>query len=109
MHTSPIRPERIVADCQFVLPAHAIFACDVGINHNWFMQFWKARRPQTMLNSWGFSGMGFGVSAALSIWPKASGPIFQSQFRPTHATACCERAEKDGFSLRSLRSEQHSG
>ena len=39
--------------------------CDVGVNHNWYMQFWKARRPQTMLNSWGFSGMGFGAAGAL--------------------------------------------
>jgi acetolactate synthase-1/2/3 large subunit len=29
------------------------------------MQFWRARRPQTMLNSWGFSGMGFGAAGAL--------------------------------------------
>jgi acetolactate synthase I/II/III large subunit len=64
-HASPIRPERIVADCQAVLPDDAILACDVGVNHNWYMQFWKARRPQTMLNSWGFSGMGFGAAGAL--------------------------------------------
>ena len=65
VHASPIRPERIVADCQAVLPNDAILACDVGVNHNWYMQFWKARRPQTMLNSWGFSGMGFGAAGAL--------------------------------------------
>ena len=65
LHASPIRPERIVADCQAVLPDDAILACDVGVNHNWYMQFWKARRPQTMLNSWGFSGMGFGAAGAL--------------------------------------------
>ncbi|MBU6506551.1 MAG: thiamine pyrophosphate-binding protein [Alphaproteobacteria bacterium] len=64
-HASPIRPERIVADCQAVLPDDAILACDVGVNHNWYMQFWKARQPQTMLNSWGFSGMGFGTAGAL--------------------------------------------
>jgi acetolactate synthase-1/2/3 large subunit len=29
------------------------------------MQFWNARKPQTMLNSWGFSGMGFGTAGAL--------------------------------------------
>ena len=29
------------------------------------MQVWEARRPQTMLNTWGFSGMGFGPSAVL--------------------------------------------
>jgi acetolactate synthase I/II/III large subunit len=65
MHASPIRPERIVADCQTVLPDDAILACDVGVNHNWYMQFWNARKPQTMLNSWGFSGMGFGAAGAL--------------------------------------------
>ncbi len=65
LHTSPIRPERIVADCQAVMPADAILCCDVGVNHNWYMQFWKARSPQNMLNSWGFSGMGFGAAGAL--------------------------------------------
>ena len=47
IHATPIRPERVVADCQMVLPDDAILACDVGVNHNWYMQFWKARRPQT--------------------------------------------------------------
>ena len=65
IHATPIRPERVVADCQAVLPDDAILACDVGVNHNWYMQFWKARRPQTMLNSWGFSGMGFGAAGVL--------------------------------------------
>jgi acetolactate synthase-1/2/3 large subunit len=65
LHASPIRPERVVADCQAVLPPDAILCCDVGVSHNWYMQFWKARRPQTMLNSWGFSGMGFGAAGAL--------------------------------------------
>ena len=65
LHASPIRPERIVADCRDVLPDDAILCCDVGVSHNWYMQFWQARRPQTMLNSWGFSGMGFGAAGAL--------------------------------------------
>ncbi len=65
LHTSPIRPERIVADCRAVLPDDAIISLDSGVHHNWFMQFWTARRPQTMLNTWGFSGMGFGPSGIL--------------------------------------------
>lgn len=64
-HASPIRPERIVADCRAVLPDEAIISLDSGIHHNWFMQFWEARRPQTMLNTWGYSGMGFGPSSIL--------------------------------------------
>jgi acetolactate synthase I/II/III large subunit len=65
LHCNPMRPERVVADCQSVIPPDGIICCDVGVSHNWYMQFWKARRPQTMLNSWGFSGMGFGAAGAL--------------------------------------------
>lgn len=65
MHTSPIRPERVVADLRSVLPYDAILSLDSGVHHNWFMQFWNARQPQTMLNTWGFSGMGFGPSGIL--------------------------------------------
>jgi acetolactate synthase-1/2/3 large subunit len=65
IHSSPLRPERVVADCRAVLPDDAIISLDSGVHHNWYMQFWKARRPQTMLNTWGFSGMGFGPSSIL--------------------------------------------
>ncbi len=65
LHASPMRPERVIADCRAVLPDDAILTCDVGVSHNWYMQFWEARRPQTMLNSWGFSGMGFGAAGVL--------------------------------------------
>ncbi|MBK1867245.1 thiamine pyrophosphate-binding protein [Aestuariivirga sp. YIM B02566] len=63
--TSPVRPETIVADLQRILPADTILSLDSGQHHNWFMQFWKARHPQAMLNSWGFSAMGFGVCGVL--------------------------------------------
>jgi acetolactate synthase-1/2/3 large subunit len=62
---SPLRPERVVDTIRRVLPDDAIITLDSGVHHNWFMQFWEARQPQTMLNSWGFSSMGFGVSGAL--------------------------------------------
>ena len=65
LDTTPLRPERVVADCRAVLPDDAIISLDSGVHHNWFMQFWKARRPQTMLNTWGFSGMGFGPAGIL--------------------------------------------
>ena len=65
LKTSPLRPEQVVADTRAVLPDNAIISLDSGVHHNWFMQFWEAREPQTMLNSWGFSAMGFGVSGIL--------------------------------------------
>ena len=63
--TSPLRPEPVVAAVRAVLPDDAILSLDSGVHHNWFMQFWEARQPQTMLNAWGFSAMGFGVSGIL--------------------------------------------
>jgi acetolactate synthase-1/2/3 large subunit len=62
---TPIRPEYVVAAVQDVLPDNAILTLDSGVHHNWFMQFWKPRRPQSMLNSWGYSSMGFGVCGVL--------------------------------------------
>jgi acetolactate synthase-1/2/3 large subunit len=63
--TTPIRPEYVVAAVQDVLPENAILCLDSGVHHNWFMQFWKPRRAQSMLNSWGYSSMGFGVCGVL--------------------------------------------
>ena len=62
---SPLRPERVVKEVRGALPDDAIISLDSGVHHNWFMQFWEARRPQSMLNTWGFSAMGFGVSGIL--------------------------------------------
>lgn len=63
--TSPLRPEFVVGTLQSVLPDDVILSLDSGVHHNWFMQFWKARKPQSMLNSWGYSSMGFGVCGIL--------------------------------------------
>ena len=62
---APLRPERVVKEVRQALPDNGIISLDSGVHHNWFMQFWEARRPQAMLNSWGFSAMGFGVSGIL--------------------------------------------
>jgi len=63
--TNPLRPEFVVGTLQKVLPKDVILSLDSGVHHNWFMQFWQASQPQSMLNSWGYSSMGFGVCGAL--------------------------------------------
>ncbi|MCE3271359.1 MAG: thiamine pyrophosphate protein central region [Ramlibacter sp.] len=63
--TTPIRPEYVVGALQDVLPDDVILALDSGVHHNWFMQFWQPKRAQSMLNSWGYSSMGFGVCGVL--------------------------------------------
>jgi len=63
IHASPLRPERVVATA-LGAAGQRIISLDSGVHHNWYMQFWEARQPQTMLNTWGFSGMGFGPAAS---------------------------------------------
>ena len=63
--TNPLRPEFVVGTLQKVLPDDVILALDSGVHHNWFMQFWQSKRPQSMLNSWGYSSMGFGVCGVM--------------------------------------------
>jgi acetolactate synthase-1/2/3 large subunit len=65
LRTTPLRPEYVVDALQKVLPDDAILTCDSGVHHNWFMQFWRPKRAQSMLNSWGYSSMGFGVCSVL--------------------------------------------
>lgn len=65
LDTSPIRPEFVVDTLQKVLPDDVILSLDSGVHHNWFMQFWQPKRAQSMLNSWGYSSMGFGVCGVL--------------------------------------------
>jgi acetolactate synthase-1/2/3 large subunit len=61
----PIRPERIVRDMRAVMPRDAILVSDVGEHHNWFVQYYDAYEPASMLQSWGFASMGFGVCGVL--------------------------------------------
>ena len=71
--TSPLRPEFVVGTLQQVLPDDVILALDSGVHHNWFMQFWQSKRPQSMLNSWGYSSMGFGVCGVMGAQLAAPG------------------------------------
>ena len=61
----PLHPARVVADLRRVLPEDAIVLADVGVHHNWLVQDWQAYAPRTVLQSWGFASMGFGVCGVL--------------------------------------------
>jgi acetolactate synthase I/II/III large subunit len=61
----PIRPERILAELRRALPSDGILLSDVGVHHNWIVQEWEARQTQTLLQSWGFASMGFGVAGVI--------------------------------------------
>ena len=62
---APIHPQRVVQALAAVMPDDGIVLPDVGVHHNWLAQFWRARRPGSLLNTWGFGAMGFGVAGVL--------------------------------------------
>jgi acetolactate synthase-1/2/3 large subunit len=62
---APLHPARVVADLRAVLPEDGIILSDVGVHHNWLIQRWLAHGPRTVLQSWGFASMGFGVCGVL--------------------------------------------
>lgn len=61
----PIRPERLITEIRKALPRNGIFLTDVGVHHNWVVQFWDTYAPQTILQSWGFAAMGFATCGIL--------------------------------------------
>jgi acetolactate synthase-1/2/3 large subunit len=62
---SPINPQRAAHEIDKALPADAILVSDIGIHHNWLIQFCKPRRPDSLVGSMGFGPMGFGVAGVL--------------------------------------------
>jgi acetolactate synthase-1/2/3 large subunit len=63
--SSPIHPQRAAHEIDKALPENAILVSDIGIHHNWLIQFCKPRRPDSLIGSMGFGPMGFGVAGVL--------------------------------------------
>ena len=62
---SPINPQRAAHEIDNALPADAILVSDIGIHHNWLLQYCKPRRPDSLVGCMGFGPMGFGVAGVL--------------------------------------------
>ena len=63
--SSPIHPQRAVREINRALPEDAILVSDIGVHHVWLTQYYKARRPDSLIGSMGFGPMGFGVAGVL--------------------------------------------
>jgi acetolactate synthase-1/2/3 large subunit len=62
---SPINPQRAAREIDMALPDDSILVSDIGIHHNWLIQFCKPKRPDSLIGSMGFGPMGFGVAGVL--------------------------------------------
>lgn len=63
--TTPIHPQRAAREIDLALPEDAILVSDIGIHHNWLIQFCKPKRPDSLVGSMGWGPMGFGVAGVL--------------------------------------------
>jgi acetolactate synthase-1/2/3 large subunit len=63
--SSPIGPQRAAHEIDRALPEDAILVSDIGIHHNWLIQYCKPKRPDSLIGSMGFGPMGFGVAGVL--------------------------------------------
>src|SRR5215813_706379 len=63
--TTPIAPQRAAHEIDRAMPEDAILVSDIGVHHNWLIQFCKPKRPDSLIGSMGFGPMGFGVAGAL--------------------------------------------
>lgn len=63
--TTPIHPQRAAHEIDQALPEDAILVSDIGVHHNWLLQFCEPRRPDSLIGSMGFGPMGFGVAGVL--------------------------------------------
>ncbi len=63
--TSPIAPQRAALEIDRAISEQTILVSDIGVHHNWLIQFCKPRHPDSLIGSMGFGPMGFGVGGAL--------------------------------------------
>ncbi len=63
--STPINPQRASIEIDKALPQDAILVSDIGVHHNWLLQFCKPKRPDSLIGSMGFGPMGFGVAGVL--------------------------------------------
>ena len=65
-NTFPLRPERVVADVQKVLPEDGILALDNGMYKIWFARNFKAREQNSLLLDNALATMGAGLPAGIA-------------------------------------------
>lgn len=64
-NSSPIHPQRAVHEINKAVPDDTILVSDIGVHHNWLLQFCNPKGPLSLIGSMGFGPMGFGVAGVL--------------------------------------------
>lgn len=62
---TPINPQRAAREIDLAMPDDGILVSDIGIHHNWLIQYCEPKRPDSLIGCMGFGPMGFGVAGVL--------------------------------------------
>jgi acetolactate synthase-1/2/3 large subunit len=66
---APIRPERIVADLQAVLPSDAVVVCDPGTPCPYFSAYWQQKSPgRQFISNRAHGALGYSMSAVVGAY-----------------------------------------
>ncbi|MSP88944.1 MAG: thiamine pyrophosphate-binding protein [Alphaproteobacteria bacterium] len=66
---APIRPERIVADLQAVLPSDAVVVCDPGTPCPYFSAYWQQKTPgRQFISNRAHGALGYSMSAVVGAY-----------------------------------------
>ncbi|MFQ5957025.1 MAG: acetolactate synthase large subunit [Candidatus Brocadiales bacterium] len=64
--SSPLKPQRVLSDVRKALGRDGILVSDVGAHMIWVARSYMAYEPKSVLISFGFAAMGFGIPAAIA-------------------------------------------
>jgi len=65
--SSPVKPQRLIAQLQATMPANTIYALDAGNNRTWMAHLYRAQQANTFYSPGGTAGMGWAVPAAVGL------------------------------------------
>ena len=65
--SSPVTPQRLVAQLQATMEPSTIFALDAGNNRTWMAHLFRARQANTFFSPGGTAGMGWALPASLGL------------------------------------------
>ncbi|MBK8253930.1 MAG: thiamine pyrophosphate-binding protein [Polyangiaceae bacterium] len=63
--TLPMKPQRVIAEMQKVLPQDTLFFVDAGNCFSWMVHYYEIRQPGTFFQGMGHAAMGHGLVASI--------------------------------------------
>ena len=94
--STPIHPQRAASEIDKALPDDAILVSDIGVHHNWLLQFCKPKRPDSLIGSMGFGADGLRRRRRARRQARGAGPALRVGVRRRRLLHARQRARHRG-------------